>query len=201
MVGPPTMNADSTKAYFAKLQFDHSTKADKDSAYFDSTATVRLLTVAERKAWNVDWQASLDSTARMGFIVAEIINQDTTEYKPLSLKPGEIAYQWVGPIDSAMTQHAVAYYKIDPSTGVATGPMSPMRMVKYCQNPGWKKRTKSAAKKTDPTHGTCDTKTYPALSNLVPFYPPDGTWISCVGGCCQVQSPDLTVKTKSTKGN
>jgi hypothetical protein len=201
LIGAPTLDRDSTKAYFATLHFDKSTKADRDSSYFDSTATVVLLTVPERKAWKVDWPVAFVNRDNEGWFVAQIINQDTAYYKPLDLKPGESVYQWVGPIDSTGSDRAVAYYKVNPSTGEATGPISPMRSVTYCTNPDWRKRSKSAAKKNDPYHSACDTKAYAGKKALVPFYPPDGTWISCVGGCCQVQSPDLTAKTKSTKGN
>jgi hypothetical protein len=200
LVGPPTLNADSTKAYLAGLRFEKSTKPERDSAYLDSTATVRLLTVAEKKAFKIDWPTAMVNRENRGWIVAEIINEDTAEYKPLSLKHGEIAYQWVGPINTDGSDRAVAYYKIDSLTGVASAAMYPIRDITYCNAPRGLSRSKSSAKRQDPYHTDCKSVKYPGALRAVPLYPPDGTWISCVGGCCQVQSPDLTLK-KSTKGN
>ena len=203
LVGAPTLNVDSTKAYMAAIRFGKKSVADSAFEYpFDcpgcKKSPVKLWVVPEKKAYKVDWPTAFVNNEQRGWIVAEIINSDDVRYDPLELDPGEIAYQWVGPINDEGTDHAMAYYKIDKATGRATGPMSPVYTIEYCSNKDWKKRTHSAAKQQHPPGETCATKTYPpgVKPQAGPLFPPNGTWISCVGGCCQVQNTQMSKSTK-----
>lgn len=210
LIGPPDANKDSTYDYMHEhVRFGDRTV--KDSAYDaqipceSCTKTpVHMWIVPEKKAYKIDWPTALVNRENRGWIIAEVVNVDNVRYEPLQLDPNEIAYEWVGPLNSEGTDHAVAFYKINLATGESSGPMSEMRNATYCKNPNWKKRSHSASKEMDPEGEECHAMTFPNPGTVqaagTPLFPPNGTWISCVGGCCQVQS-GTKVQSTQTKGH
>lgn len=210
LIGPPDANKDSTYTYMHNhVRFGN--KSLDDSAYDAEIpcesckkTPVHMWIVPEKKAYKIDWPTALVNRENRGWITAEVVNVDNVRYEPLQLDPNEIAYEWVGPLNLEGTDHAVAFYKINLSTGESSGPMSPMRNATYCKNPDWKKRSHSAAKQTDPAGEECHAMTFPNPGTVAaagtPLFPPNGTWISCVGGCCQVQSGTMKLATQ-TKGH
>lgn len=203
LIGPPGSDTAETRKYMGKIDFGKDVKTD--SGFVTKVAcpdctkdSVELRVMAEKKSYKVDWPSAMVNRDNEGWIVAQITNMDASvTYPPLQLGPGENAYQWVGPVTLDGKQRAVAFYKIDSKTGIASQPLSQIKKVSYCNDPNWKKRKQGVAMPKHPGAVTCVDASYaPPGGSMelagVPFFPPGSTWLSCAGGCCEVT--DLTSK-------
>lgn len=216
LLGPPGRYPDKTIDYLKnKIQFGKKEVAD--SAYFGSYpcatcpgGAANLWVVPEKQSLNVNWDEAFRNDDTLGVIVAVVINDNAFPYPELDLAPNDSAYLWVGPISDDGNSRAVAYYKINPTTGKASAPMQADSSVTYCDVPKWKGRSHAAAKGEHPMASRCYVVTYspapprpaPAASGATASIKPmplftnvsytsamfrsDGTWISCVYGCCEV---------------
>ena len=201
LIGPPGSDTAETRKYMGKVDFGKDVKTD--SGFVVKVAcpectqdSVELRVMPEKKSYKVDWPTALVNRDNEGWVVAQITNMDpSVTYPPLQLGPGENAYQWVGPTTVDGKQRAVAFYKIDLKTGIASQPLSQIKKVSYCTDPNWKKRKQGVAMPKHPGNVTCVEATYTppggtVIMTATPFFPPGSTWISCAGGCCEVT--DLT---------
>ena len=199
--GPPGSNPAATVKYMAKTDFGDDPKTD--SGFVAKVAcpgctkdSVELRVMAEKKSYKVDWPSAMVNRDNEGWIVAQITNMDpSVTYPPLQLGPGEIAYQWVGPVTLDGKQRAVAFYKIDLKSGIASQPLSQIKKVSYCSDPYWRNRKQGVAMPKHPGTVNCVEASYAPPGGSMqlagePFYPPGSTWLSCAGGCCEVT--DLT---------
>ena len=216
LVGPPGKDTAATIDYLKnKVQFGR--KALDDSAYAGAYPcatctgdTATLWVVPEKQSLHVNWDEAFRNDDTLGVIVAVVINDNSFAYPELDLGPGDSAYLWVGPISNDGNDRAVAYYKINPTTGKASAAMKADRSVTYCDMPKWKGRRHAAAKGEHPMASRCYVVTYTpapprppsatapanASNNTMPLFTnvsytsamfrSSGTWISCVYGCCEV---------------
>lgn len=189
--GPPGANQTETQDYINNI-VDFEPRQVKDSSFvwdFDcGTCTKPKVTMwvsPEKKAHKVDWADGMGGTTKVGWLVAALYNADTVPYVPLSLAPGETAYLWVGPLNDAATDHGVAFYKIDKSNGSASQPMMVAHDYTHCKSKV--SRSHSAAKHEHPPGEECAMAFRGTLTAMALGGSSVGTWISCTGGCCQVQ--------------
>jgi hypothetical protein len=198
LVGPPDANAAATYAYFHDhVRFGGTSHADSAFTYdFDcpgcAKPAVRLTVVPEKKAFKVDWPTAFVNQEPRGWIVAKFMNVDNVKFLPLDLGPNETAYQWVGPLDVSGDRRAVAYYKVNLGTGQASEAMRPHASFGFCRNPNWRARSKSSAKHQHPDGETCSEFPVPSGMRAATLakhtrgaLASSGTWLSCVGGCCE----------------
>lgn len=210
LVGPPGMDTAATIAYM-KTKVSFGKKDAEDSAFtgpYPCTGCpndpVTLTIVPEKQAQHINWDEAFRNDENKGAIVAKVVNDNDYPYPPLQLNAHDSAYMWVGPITNDGVDRAVAYYKIDADRGTASAAISPDRTVTYCDMADWRGRTHSAAKGQHPMANRCYRVTYepvpPAVSKAsnkpMPLFTnvsftsamfrSNGTWISCVYGCCEV---------------
>ena len=201
LIGPPGADAAGTIDYMKHIDFGKD--VEKVSGFVDdfdcptcTKSPVKLMVMPEKMAFKVDWPTALVNRENEGWIVARITNVDPsgTRYEPLDIDKDSSAYQWVGPITPDGLSRAVAFYRIDATTGHAGNAMSPVTTVGYCDDKDWTKRTHGVARRKHPGTTPCIPKTYAPPGGVMlagpPAHPPGGTWLSCAGGCCEVT--DLT---------
>jgi hypothetical protein len=196
LVGPPTQDEAATRFYMAAVTWE-----SQDSSAYEGEFPcegcgrdpVKLRIVPAQRAYKIDWPTALVNRDNRGWIVAKITNVSDVAFLPLNLQPQETAYQWVGPIDNDGTDRGVAFYKIDLSSGSSGAAMAVSHTVEYCTVPDWRRRKNSSAHKDHPTQSTKCAKTRfgmvaPVAKLTAARFPGDGTWLSCVGGCCKIMS-------------
>jgi len=194
--GPPGAHPAETADYINNLvDFEPRNKKDSSFEYdFDcgncGKPKIHMWISPETKAHKVKWKDGMSGSTNVGWIVAAIYNADDSAYVPLSLKHGETAYLWVGPLNDAGTDHGIAFYKINKSDGSASGPMMATKYWQHCVYNTPESRSHAAAHHEHPNGQTCTDENAgdPAGATLMAVGGSSvGTWISCTGGCCQVQ--------------
>jgi len=174
---------------------------------------INLLAAAEEDAAGVSWEKALSDNQK-GFVVAMVKNVDSVTYSYLKLAPGEVAYKWVGQIDSTK-RRGVAWFKIDRVSGRAT-PLAWTPRARICTNPNPVPALPRMARvKYKPTHDdnwNCRPVTAPSAARSAERVSPirrvasllvtdgfaavepraamnfaelDGLWIDCPAGCCE----------------
>ena len=183
--------------YLASLDFNI------DFADIDSTAivtyacktgdqcpgnTVRFLIIAEKHAFQVNWQRALEAeNNKKGYVPAVYWNIDRIAVPSLKLPANASLYQWVGA--TSATDYGIQLFSVTETTEVAVAASGTPTDYNFCQLGG--NRTKSAAK-LKPSHAceaaspttTQTTQTKKSALMLTERFPED-LWLSCAGGCCQ----------------
>jgi hypothetical protein len=218
LTGRPGLNPAETIKYLKDISFDGKTPAD--SAFTGSYPcavctgdTATLTVIPEKQSQHINWDEAFRNDDNEGAIVAKVLNENSFAYKAtnaqgtLEIPAHDSVYLWVGPVNDDGSDRAIAYYKIDEATGAASAPMSAYRTVTYCDMPKWKNRTHAAAKGKHPMASRCYQMTYTAVPSAAAvsvkplplftnvsftsaMFMSNGTWISCVYGCCEVGLPD-----------
>ncbi len=168
-----------------------------------TSPTVELTVTPEEKAFQIDWDRAFRNEDNEGAIVAKIKNDTDSPYPAYGLLAHDSTYMWVGPVNADGTQRAVGFYKIDASNGTATAAPTTYTAISYCDMKGAKGRSRSAAHGEHPAGGRCFSVNYSAsppattttaqklplftnVSYTSAMFRSNGTWISCVYGCCEV---------------
>jgi hypothetical protein len=158
---------------------------------------IRLMLVPEAAAEQRDWESAMQP-GRAGHVVAIVVNVDGKPFPDLNLKPGERAYAWVGQIGQNATERGFAIYKLD-ANGLATNTWFKTTDVSHCDNDDI--RNKPAIKTAHPAGGKPCARIKvgsASIASLASHTSRDLTgamvggslWISCSGGCCQVNAPN-----------
>ena len=212
LVGFPGKNKSETVYYMTRVKFPGV--SNKDTVFTApypckvtgcTTATVDLTVTPEEKAFQIDWDRAFRNEDNEGAIVAKINNNTDYPYPPFGLYKKDSVYMWVGPVNDDGSERAVGFYKINASNGDATAAATRYTSVSYCDMPGAKHRSKSSAHDQHPPSSHCFTVNYsptapstttnttaqklPLFTNVSytsAMFRSDGTWISCVYGCCEV---------------
>jgi hypothetical protein len=212
LVGYPGQDTAKTIDYMKDVDFPGT--SNKDTVFTgpypcndagSTSTTVELTVTPEEKAFQIDWDRAFRNEDGEGALVAMIENKTASPYPAFGSTGNDTVYAWVGPINADGSDRAVTYYKIDKASGKATAAPTAYRKVTYCDIKGAKKRSKSAAHGEDPDKKHCFTVDYtpaaaaPAANTTAEKLPlftnvsftsamfrSNGTWISCVYGCCEV---------------
>ncbi len=158
---------------------------------------VRLMFIPEQDAEHSNWKKAMGDGGE-GYVVAAVVNVDGMEFTDLALKPGEIAYAWVGQIGAAVSDRGFGVYKVNSQTGVAGAPWSLTTDVKFCEDT---QRDKPIILEKHPGTSECKPiKAAQASRGVALAYaaaPPSAVallrgvgqlWISCDQGCCEVKT-------------
>jgi hypothetical protein len=160
-------------------------------------AGVRLMFIPEARAYKQDWIKAMTKD-KEGYVAAAVLNVDDKDFEDLGLKPGKLAYAWVGQIGTTTSERGFAVYTIDPA-GYKLATWSFTTDVEHCDNTA--ARDKPAVKGEHPTDDVC-TKILvtDATRGVRAAYAAAPTtlralvggvgklWISCDGGCCEVKA-------------
>lgn len=164
-----------------------------------------LTVTPEEKAFQIDWNYAFSNDKDEGAIVAKLKNDNGFAVDEYGLKAHDSVYMYVGPISTDGSERAVAFYNINMGDGSATRAPTIYTTVTYCDMKGSNGRTRSAAHGQHPPSSRCHTTQYPAPSGAAAatttaelpslfrnasfsatMFRSDGTWISCMYGCCEV---------------
>jgi hypothetical protein len=169
---------------------------------------IQLLMIPATTAQNWNWQADLGPGAP-GDVVAQVINIDTVKFDELNLAPGEVAYAWVGQIaaNGAPKNRGFGVYKLD-NNGNRAGEWSvvPKDSIEFCPHdtpydaPSIKTHhegggpcaviTSAAGTGKNRLAGLGISAAYAATarSASTALVGLGQLWITCSGGCCQVNA-------------
>jgi len=212
LVGYPGQNTANTVYYMTRVNFPGT--SNKDTVFTGpypcndvgcTSQIVQLTVTPEEKAFQIDWDRAFRNEDNEGAIVARIENTTGSPYPAFGSNGHDSVYVWVGPINADGSDRAVGFYKINASNGTATAAQTAYRKVTYCDIKNSKHRSKSAAHGEDPDKKHCFSVDYtpaaaaPAANTTAEKLPlftnvsftsamfrSNGTWISCVYGCCEV---------------
>jgi hypothetical protein len=194
----------ATRAYINSVHLNFSDERGALQANFECNdkakcppnGMVNLKIVPDSRAHNRDWLKILTGKREEGFIVAKIKNMDSRNtLDALQLRPGDSAYLWVGQLRKDDTERGVAFYSINTSSGTTGGPLEIVQTVQHCDdddpigspNSGM---TPKVVKGPNHTGAKCWQLSRDG-GQLMPIrrriFPNTGLWISCSGGCCQVE--------------
>lgn len=174
---------------------------------------IKLLVSAEARSAGVSWERVL-SANQNGFVVAMVKNVDNVTYSYLKLAPGQVAYKWVGQIDSTR-RRGVAWFKIDRTSGramplawtsratICTDPspgaaLQRKAMIKYkpTHDDNWNCRPITAASAAGSAESMSSIRRVASLlvtdgfvaaepRAAMNFAELDDLWIGCPAGCCE----------------
>lgn len=212
LVGFPGKNTAETVNYMTRVKFPGT--SNRDTVFTGpypcteagcTNPTVDLTVIPEEKAFQIDWDRAFRNEDNEGAIVAMVKNDTDYPYPAYGLAAHDSTYMWVGPVNADGSQRAVGFYKIDASNGTATAAPATYTSISYCDMPKAKNRSKSAAHGQHPPSNRCFSVNYagsaaasttnttaqklPLFTNVSytsAMFRSNGTWISCVYGCCEV---------------
>jgi hypothetical protein len=212
LVGYPGLNTANTVEYMTnRVKFPGT--SNRDTVFTGNypcnetgctSTTVELTVTPEEKAFQIDWDRAFRNEDNEGAIVAMIENKSGSPYPAFGSNGHDTVYVWVGPINNDGSDRAVGFYKINASNGTSTAAPTAYRKVTYCDIKNAKHRSKSAAHGEDPDKKHCFSVDYtpaakppenttaqklPLFTNVSytsAMFRSNGTWISCVYGCCEV---------------
>lgn len=195
MKGQPGKNKPETRNYLLSVGWGDNlpdSQVVTQAQYFHykkDSALIRI--VPNVDAENIDWGAAMQNGGD-GHFVAKIYNLENTPVQPLGLKGLETGYVWVGELDDGTRGIGIATVKNDGETAFTRKFSS----YAFCGDP----HTYPKVELTDghKCSGTPSVKKVSMnaqyiLASLQPRgdsspNPGTGMWISCSGGCCELQS-------------
>lgn len=185
--GRPEDNAAETQKYLESLTWADS--VPYAAATFDITSaseTARVKVVPVAGAHEVSWQSALGEgvPGGNGHFVATIYNLENKKIPRLGMQATDpVGYLWIGERPNARRGAAVYVF---PVKGSVTRRKN-LPVVGFCpgQHPGPKARSTEAADCTGPFQPTNSVQLTMAVNR--PAFADQGLWLSCRGGCCEVQ--------------
>ena len=210
--GYPGQYTAETVNYMERVKFPGT--SNRDTVFTGSytctapgctAAMVDLTVIPEEKAFQIDWDRAFRNEDDEGAIVAMVKNDTEYPYPAFGLAKHDSVYMWVGPINADGSQRAVGFYKINASNGTATAAPATSMSISYCNLPHSQGRSRSAAHGDHPPSNRCFSVNYTPTSSAATtnttaqklplftnvsftsaMFRTNGTWISCVYGCCEV---------------
>lgn len=200
LAGYPGQNPEATKNYLQKLNFTSDSAFDGPvtCAPDDNcgAASVHLRIMPEQNAHRDDMSAALDPASAGGFIVAMIINMDSTyTFGPFNLAPRDTVYWWAGATKSSAKRFA--FYRISRATGAAQG-VAFAANAGYCPSSGARTipavhinhtpECQTQSLYSSASEANAQRSLYHLAGNSMlaaAMLHTQGLWISCSLGCCE----------------
>lgn len=201
-------NGQETLDYVDGLGFTADTGYIASYACTGCSKDVNLMFLPRDHAQNIRWQSKLQQGAP-GEVVAQVVNVDNVPFTDgnFTLAPHEVAYVWVGEVTygGASTRGFGIYRLNDAGYLAGEWSVAPISKIKYCPHPNPGLRHKPAIKDHHTGPGDCAAITVAqgtserrlASLGISAAYAASAAssttlavmgqlWISCSGGCCQV---------------
>ena len=194
--GRPEANPSETRKYLQSLGWgdDYPADAVVEQAFEWGTNSVMVRIVPMRTANQVSWQKALGigTPGGDGYFVAKIYNLEDKEIDPLGLGKLATGYLWVGEVEADGTRGARIYTiknngKIDKKSKSLT-------LSGFCPGQHPASRVELTDGKKCPPLGapasstSANTPRYFFASMTNSFFAGKGLWVTCLGGCCELQT-------------
>ncbi len=193
--GRPDANPAETRKYLQSLGWgdDYPAEAVVEQAFEWGTNSVMVRIVPMRTANQVSWEKALGigGPGGNGYFVAKIYNLEDKEIDPLGLGKLATGYLWIGEVEADGSRGARIYTV--KNNGKIDKKSKSLAFVNFC--PG-----QHADAMVELTDGKkCPPRT-PAssTSSIAPNYffaslkttvfAGRGLWVTCLGGCCELQT-------------
>lgn len=200
LIGPPGVDA-ATMAYVTRgVHFDDAKNGHVDVKSIATGKVVRF--EPEETSDTVNWHDALtDDLTEGGKIVARVSKVRNQLAPELGLNDThEFAYMWVGPLNVAGTERAVAFYTFKKNGEKDGGPYSKFYVITRCadfsssrkpyvmlnRNHGSAKCSESRGLGAPRGASTALLRLASSAAKPTAAFAAGGLWISCSGGCCDV---------------
>ena len=197
--GKPEDNPAETRKYLLSLGWgdDYATDAIVE-APFDlgggNTAMIRVVPMTH--ANQVSWQSALGqgAPAGNGHFVAKIYNLEDKAIGPLGLGKLGVGYLWIGPVPGSQGERGAAIYSIK-NNGTIEGTPKKLTLGGFCAGQHFDSRVELTDGKKCPgpfavtaRSASIAPNVFFASSTTSQPWVGKGLWVTCLGGCCEVQT-------------
>lgn len=194
--GKPEDNPAETRKYLQSLAWgdDYAADAVYEGPYEWGNNSVTIRIVPMTNANKVSWQSALGigGAGGNGAFVAKIYNLEDKNIGPLGLDKLGTGYLWVGPVPGAANERGAAIYTIK-NNGAVDGSPKKLKVSGFCagQHPDSRVELTDGKKCPGPFAPLTQSSQSPpfffaSLRNTV--FAGKGLWVTCLGGCCELQS-------------
>jgi hypothetical protein len=193
--GKPEDNPAETRKYLQSLAWgdDYATDQIVETVYTwgNNSAMIRIVPMTSSNM--VSWQSALGMGAEPGdgYFVAKIYNLEDKSIGPLGLGKLGTGYLWVGAIKDG---RGAAIYSIR-NNGTIEGNPKKLPLGGFCagQHPDARVELTDGKKCPGPfapirSASTNSTFMFASFKQMI--FAGGGLWVSCLGGCCEVQIPN-----------
>ena len=193
--GRPDANPSETRKYLQSLGWgeDYASEAVVEQAYQWGTNSALVRIVPMRTANQVDWKKALGigGPGGNGHFVAKIYNLEDKDIDPLGLENLGTGYLWIGEVEADGTRGARIY--TIKNNGKIDKKSKTMAFVNFCEGQHPDSRVELTDGKKCPALPRSSSSSsngpnflFASLKNTI-FVGP-GLWVTCLGGCCEVQT-------------
>jgi len=194
--GRPEANPSETRKYLQSLGWgdDYPADAVVEQAFEWGTNSVMVRIVPMRTANQVSWQKALGigTPGGDGYFVAKIYNLEDKEIDPLGLGKLATGYLWVGEVEADGTRGARIY--TIKNNGKIDKKSKTLHMTGFCPGQHPDSRVELTDGKKCPALGAPAASTssntprvfFASMSQT--FFAGRGLWVTCLGGCCELQT-------------
>lgn len=193
--GRPDANPGETRKYLQSLGWGDDYPADSvvEQAFEWGTNSVMVRIVPMRTANQVDWKKALGigGPGGNGYFVAKIYNLEEKDIDPLGLDKLATGYLWIGEVEADGTRGARIY--TIKNNGKIDKKSKSLAFVNFCEG----QHSSSAVELTDgkkcppiarPASSSSNGQNFFFASNRNAIFAGKGLWVTCLGGCCELQS-------------
>ena len=193
--GRPDANPSETRKYLQSLGWgdDYPADAVVEQAFEWGTNSVMVRIVPMRTANQVDWKNALaiGGPGGNGYFVAKIYNLEEKEIDPLGLGKLATGYLWIGEVEADGTRGARIY--TIKNNGKIDKKSKSLAFVNFCagQHPDARVEL-TDGKKCPPLAPASSSASntpnffFASLKNTI--FVGKGLWVTCLGGCCELQT-------------
>ena len=194
--GRPEANPGETRKYLQSLGWgdDYASDAIVEQPFEWGTNSVMVRIVPMKTANQVSWEKALGigTAGGNGYFVAKIYNLEDKDIDPLGLDKLETGYLWIGEVE-ADGRRGARIYTIK-NNGKVDKKSKNLAFVNFCPGQHEESRVElTDGKKCPPYKAPAASTSLNApnfffASTKTTVFAGKGLWITCMGGCCELQT-------------
>ena len=196
--GKPDDNPAETRKYLQSLAWGDNYESDavyEGPFELAPNNSVMIRIVPMTNANQVSWQSALGigGAGGNGAFVAKIYNLEDKPIGPLGLGKLATGYLWIGQVPGAANERGAAIYTIK-NNGAIDGSPKKLRLAGFCpgQHPDSRVELTDGHKCTGPytplTQSSSESTPFFFASLKHTVFAGRGLWVTCLGGCCELQT-------------